>query len=487
MNISLDRKSRVPLAEQIQLALAERIRSGLYQAGDPLPSVRELSRDIGVSLMTAVLAYGKLEATGYAQRHHGKGTFVRIPSSEKDEILEEINPKPSYDWQLAIPDYLGRSMFRHVGAVNRKVAKYPLHRIKLNTEELLPIQHFQRALQLASSDQSSIGDYAPAAGDEALRIKLASYFQHKSSALTASELLITAGTQQAIDLVARTFLGPGDLVAVESPTYPGALDAFRSRGVTLIPIPTDHTGMRLDILQQLCDIHPPKMIYTLPTGQNPTGSIMSIQKRVTLLEIAQSYNTLIVEDDPWEELYFEDQPPRSLLSLDRTGHVIYMKGFSKSIAPGLRLSVIAARGSVYQRLLHAKAVTDLSTPLYNQRILLNLLEQNMNEHFDKVRGQLTKRRDEIHQLLKRHAPSVWTWTPPAAGPFFWLTSTVGVNTDALFVEAERQGVLFFPGSFFYSANPERNSLRLGFATLPEAQIHEAILTLCQLLHHVDPH
>jgi DNA-binding transcriptional MocR family regulator len=164
-----------------------------------------------------------------------------------------------------------------------------------------------------------------------------------------------------------------------------------------------------------------------------------------------------------------------------------MKGFSKSIAPGLRLSVIAARGSVYQRLLHAKAVTDLSTPLYNQRILLNLLEQNMNEHFDKVRGQLTKRRDEIHQLLKRHAPSVWTWTPPAAGPFFWLTSTVGVNTDALFVEAERQGVLFFPGSFFYSANPERNSLRLGFATLPEAQIHEAILTLCQLLHHVDPH
>jgi DNA-binding transcriptional MocR family regulator len=263
------------------------------------------------------------------------------------------------------------------------------------------------------------------------------------------------------------------------------LDAFRSRGVTLIPIPTDHTGMRLDILQQLCDIHPPKMIYTLPTGQNPTGSVMSIHKRQTLLEIAQSYNTLIVEDDPWEELYFEDLPPRSLFSLDRSGHVIYMKGFSKTIAPGLRLSVIAARGSVYQRLLHAKAVTDLSTPLFNQRILLHLLEQNMNEHYYKVRGQLKKRRDEIHQLLKRHAPSVWTWTLPTAGPFFWLTSTVGVNTDALFVKAESQGVLFFPGSFFYSGNSESSSLRIGFATLPESQIHEAILTLCQLLHNVD--
>ncbi|SFS68423.1 PLP-dependent aminotransferase family protein [Paenibacillus sp. BC26] len=485
MNIPLDRKSRVPLAEQIQLALVERIRSGLYQAGDLLPSVRELSREIGVSLMTAVLAYEKLEATGYAQRHHGKGTFVSIPRPEKDEILEGIHPKPSYDWQLAIPDYLGRSMFRHVGAVNRKDVKYPLHRIKLHAEELLPLQHFQRAVQQASSDRSSIGDYAPAAGDEALRSKLASTFRHKSSVLTASELLITTGTQQAIDLIARTFLGPGDLVAVESPTYPGALDAFRSRGATLISIPTDHTGMRLDILQQLCDIHPPKLIYTLPTGQNPTGSVMSVQKRLTLLEIAKSYNTLIVEDDPWEELYFEDLPPRSLFSLDQTGHVIYMQGYSKSIAPGLRLSVIAARGSVYQRLLHAKAVTDLSTPLFNQRILLHLLEQNMNEHFRKVRGQLTKRRDEIHQLLKRHAPSAWTWTPPAAGPFFWLTSTGSVNTDALFVEAERQGVLFFPGSFFYSGNAERNSLRIGFAALAEARIREAILTLCQLLHHTE--
>lgn len=486
MNILLDRTSRVSLSEQIQLALADRIRSGLYQAGDRLPSVRKLSREVGVSLMTAVLAYEKLEATGYAQRHHGKGTFVTIPSSEKDEILKETTPKPSYDWQLAIPDYAGRSMFRHIGAVNRQDVKYPLHRIKLHTEELLPIQHLQRALQHASSDLSSIGDYAPAAGDEALRSTLASFLQDKGCALTASDLLITTGSQQAIDLVARTFLGPGDLVAVESPTFPGALDAFRSRGATLISIPSDHTGMRLDMLQQLCDMHPPKMIYTLPTGQNPTGSVLSIQKRLTLLEIAQSYNTLIVEDDPWQELYFEDVPPRSLFSMDRTGHVIYLHGFSKSISPGLRLSAIAARGSVYQRLLHAKAVTDLCTPLYNQRILLHLLEQNMNEHFHKVRGQLKKRRDKVHQLLKRHASSDWIWTPPAAGPFFWLTSTAGVNTDALFAAAELQGVLFFPGSFFYSGSPERNSLRIGFAALPEAQIQEAILTLCQLLQNVAP-
>lgn len=436
--------------------------------------------------MTSVLAYEKLEATGYAQRHHGKGTFVRIPSSEKDEILPPINQKPSYDWQLTLPDYLGRSMFRHIGAVNRQDVKYPLHRIKLHTEELLPLQHLQRAIQRASSDRSSICDYAPAAGDEALRKTLTSYFRQKNFALTASELLITTGTQQAIDLVARTFLGPGDIVAVESPTFPGALDAFRSRGATLISIPTDHTGMRLDILQQLCDVRPPKLIYTLPTGQNPTGSVMSIQKRLTLLEIAQNYNSLILEDDPWEELYFKDVPPRSLFSMDRTGHVIYVQGFSKSVAPGLRLSVIAARGFVYQRLLHAKAVTDLCTPLFNQRVLLHLLNQDMNEHFKKTREKLRNIRNKIHQLLKRHALTGWTWTPPVAGPFFWITSTVGVNTDALFVEAERKGVLYFPGSHFYSESPERNSLRIGFATLPEAQIQEAILTLCQLLQNTNP-
>lgn len=484
MNVSLDRKSPVPLAEQIQLLLAERIRSGLYQEGDPLPSVRELSREAGVSLMTAVLAYERLEATGYAHRHHGKGTYVRIPRSEKNEILESPDSQPSYDWQVAIPDYLGRSMFRHVGAVNRHDVRYPLHRIKLHTEELLPLSYLQRALQQASADLSSIGDYAPAAGDEALRTTLTTLSPHRESGLTSSELMITTGTQQAIDLVARTFLGPGDLVAVESPTFPGALDAFRSRGATIISIPTDHTGMRLDVLHQLCDMHPPKLIYTLPTGQNPTGSVMSMQKRQTLLEIAESYNMLILEDDPWTELYFEDAPPRSLFSMDRRGHVIYVQGFSKAYAPGLRLSAVAARGSVYQRLLHAKAVTDLCTPLYNQRVLLHLLEQNLDEHFRTVRRQLKMRRDQIHQLLKQHAPPNWTWTPPAAGPFFWLTAKDGENTDTLFVEAEQQGILCFPGSFFYSGTPDRTSVRIGFAALPEALIYEGILAFCQLLQKV---
>lgn len=231
--------------------------------------------------------------------------------------------------------------------------------------------------RLVTGKPELMASYGNFQGDAELREVMRRHLHSRGVEVHSSDIMITSGSQQGIDLVARTFVGPGDTVYLEAPSYTGAIDVFAGRGAEMIFVPMDSEGMRVDVLTRLCDKRPPKLIYTNPTFQNPSGVTMGITRRQRLLELARSYRCLIVEDDPFSDLYFRKPPPLPIKSMDGDGHVVYMKSFSKVIAPGCRIACVAAGGNILSRLIAAKSASDLGSPLLNQRAVLPLLPAGM--------------------------------------------------------------------------------------------------------------
>lgn len=357
--ITINKNEAIPLSKQIYMSFVDKIRSGLLIGGTKLPTVRQLSKDLEVSLVTVMKAYKQLEEDGFLEMSKGKGTYVKAQQQP-----ESLPAGSDLDWQLSIPDYLHRSQYARFQDSD---ASYHFSSSMIDPA-LFPNQYMDQLIaQVFMQNPRILSQYGGIQGDLALREKMVQNLQ-KSKINTAPEnLLITSGSQQGIDLVARTFIGPGDVVIMEAPTYPGAIDVFRSRGATILTVPIDQDGMQVDMLHGLCEKHKPKLIYTTPTFHNPTGTIMPLQRRKVLLDIAESHHCLITEDDPFSDIYFDRKPPLPIKSMDKTGHVIYLKGLSKTIAPGCRIGLIAASGSIFKRLYAAKANMDLGSPLLPQR------------------------------------------------------------------------------------------------------------------------
>ncbi|OFW78955.1 MAG: hypothetical protein A2201_07660, partial [Alicyclobacillus sp. RIFOXYA1_FULL_53_8] len=395
----IQRKSSTPLTEQIRQEFSDRIRSGILQSGTQLPSVRTLADTLNVSLVTVVNAYRLLEHEGIAEKIQGKGTFVGRPGGRRpmNGYNQDQGPNqhqgpnqdqghaygqpadpgrdPSHkagsdlDWQLALADYLPRAaMFGQRSRSHFNEVPFKMSMASLNPDvstDSLP-ESFYHVLQ---DTAILLSEYGPIAGMESLRGEIASYLRERGLRTHVDDILITNGVQQAIDIVARTFVGPGDVVAVEAPTYAGAIDVFRARGAVLVSIPMDDEGMRLDLLTKQCDKVPPKIIYTMPTFQNPTGIVMSARRRAQLLDLAESYHCLLVEDDSFADCSFVDSIPTPIKSLDKRGHVIYLKGFSKVFLSGCRVAAVVSSGSVHHRLVAAKSVSDLGSPMITQALV----------------------------------------------------------------------------------------------------------------------
>lgn len=257
---------------------------------------------------------------------------------------------------------------------------------------------------LVTGQPELMATYGNFQGDAELREVMCRHLHSRGVEVQASDVMITSGTQQGIDLVARTFVGPGDTVYLEGPSYTGAIDVFAGRGAEMIFVPMDSEGMRIDVLTRLCDKRPPKVIYTNPTFQNPSGVTMSIARRQRLLELARSYRCLIVEDDPFSDLYFHKPPPPPIKSMDEEGHVVYMKSFSKVIAPGCRIACVAAGGNILSRLIAAKSASDLGSPLLNQRAVLPFISRRYDAYAKQLRTLLRGRMEAAVKLLKRYAP-----------------------------------------------------------------------------------
>ncbi|MBA4494899.1 PLP-dependent aminotransferase family protein [Paenactinomyces guangxiensis] len=480
MHIRLQRNAGVPIVKQIYQEIADRIRSGLLEEGALLPSVRTLSKQLNVSPMTTVRAYNQLESDGYIVREQGKGTFVK--RTEKREEKQKRRLK-SQEWQLSIPDYLPRAQYwRQQQLFQTDNLKLPLSVASIHPS-LLPQQEFNREVQkLLQNDSTPLFQYGPIEGDLEFRKAAANYLSSRNLSLKPEEILVTNGSQQAIDLIARCFVGQGDVVVTEAPTYSTAIDVFRERGATIIPIPVDQEGMRIDSLITLCDTHPPKVIYTIPDYQNPTGAVMSPRRRSQLLEIAQVCQSVIVEDDPWSETSFTETAPAPIKAQDQEGHVVYIKGFSKILSPGCRVGAAAASGRLMDRLVAAKANADLGSPLLTQRAVASFIRSpQMPKHIKRLKTALKKRRNKVIELLSNYAPQHVTWTVPSGGINIWITLPGTINADELVYEAKKESLSFLPGSSCYPGQPEFHHLRISYSYLEENQLELGIRILCHIL------
>jgi DNA-binding transcriptional MocR family regulator len=477
MQIELQKQMGISYVQQIKGAIAERIRSGLLEEGSVLPSVRQMAKQLSVSAMTVVQAYEELAKSGLVESVHGKGTYVRTQAAPL--IKEQAENR--YQWQLAIPDYLPRA----------QVWKFDPHGTRMQTNlavatidpALLPQIELSKELErLLRETPDILTRYGPTQGDRELREEMELYHRARGMDVTAEDILITNGTQQGIDLVARCFVGRGDVVVVEAPTYPSALDVFRGRGATVIPVPVDEEGMRLDLLTSLCDTHPPKVIYTIPTFQNPTGTVMSIQRRKQLVELASSYHCLIVEDNPWNELSFVGITPPTLMEFDEDGHVIHLSGFSKTIAPGCRIACLIARGTVLKRLIGAKATSDLGTPLLTQKAILPYLRSKHGKTFaQKLSKTIVIKRDLVLATLKQHAPPGMRWTVPSGGLNIWVTLPQWMRAEDVLLAAQQQGIFFLLGSACFPGEPEFHHFRISFAHAEDEELEQAIAALCNIV------
>lgn len=476
MHIEIQRNADISITKQIYQSILDHIRSELVEEELQLPSVRELSKQLGVSLVTVVKAYQKLDQEGYITSVQGKGTFIRKTKVQESERKESTH---SYDWQLSVQDYLPRSQFARFHQVPERIHLSS----SMIDPGLLPNRYLEQEIhKMFSENPKVLSQYGEIQGDQALRQAMVEYLQRLDLPTSPENILVTSGSQQGIDLIARTFVGPGDVVVMEAPTYPGAIDVFRGRGATILTVPVDRDGMRIDLLQNLCDKYKPKIIYTVPTFHNPTGAVMPTKRRRQLLEIAKSTQCLVIEDDPYSEIYFDRKPPASMKSLDEDGHVIYLKGLSKILAPGCRIGILTAYGPIFKRLLAAKANTDLGSPLLTQKAILPFISsKRMMDHLKKLRTALKIRRDLVLEILTQHAPEEVSWFIPKGGLNVWITLPSWIHTDHLLLEAKKEQITFLPGSACYPTEQENHHLRISFSYMKEQQLQQGVTTICHIL------
>ena len=338
-----------------------------------------------------------------------------------------------------------------------------------------------------SEDPGAALQYGATEGFGPLRDELASFMGTKGVALDASELIVTTGSQQALDLLGKTMISPGDKVIVEGPTFLATIQCFRLYGAELISAPCDGQGVKTDELEQLIAEHKPKFVYLIPTFGNPSGALLSLERRKKVLAMAVKYNTLIVEDDPYGDLYFNEPPPPSLLALSSSvpgsrDLIAYCGSLSKVLSPGLRVGWMVAQPELLAKATMCKQFSDAHTSTFAQATAAQYLKAGrMPATLDNVRTVYAERAKAMGQALIRELGDAVEFTQPQGGLFFWarLTGKGGKLKDAgeFAKRAIEQGVAFVPGAPFYAANPDTATFRLSFATAGVDKILEGVARL----------
>jgi len=302
-------------------------------------------------------------------------------------------------------------------------------------------------------------------------------------------LMATVGSQEALYLVGAAFLDPGDYVVTEEPAYLGAIQAFRMRGARFLTVPIDEDGMRTDILEEMLRrarseglVDRIKMIYTVPTCNNPSGTTLPGDRRRHLLELASEYDLLVVEDDPYSFIAFEQRDVKPLKTLDGEGRVIYMSTFSKILAPGLRLGWVAGPEELISKMELVKQNIDLHTPSLTQYIAAEAINRGViRSHLPRIREVYRRKRDIMLKALEGYMPPGVRWTKPVGGMFVWVWFPEEVNSRKLLERAVEKGVVFVPGDAFYPNGGGENTARLNFSYPSPEELREGVRRLAEAL------
>jgi 2-aminoadipate transaminase len=349
----------------------------------------------------------------------------------------------------------------------------------LPSPDSFPIEAMRQATALVLRDAPREAlQYAASEGFAPLREWVAAHMAAQGVFVDASQVLITTGSQQGLDLVGKVLIDAGSTVAVEAPTYLGALQAFAPYEPEVVTVPCDDDG---PIPESLGLARGARFLYLLPNFQNPSGRCMSEARRARLSAAARELALPIVEDNPYGDLWFDAAPPAPLSSRWAEGSV-YLGSFSKVLAPGLRLGYVIAPHALMPKLLQAKQAADLHTPGFNQRVVFEVIRNGfLDQHVPTIRERYKAQRDAMRAALEAHMPKGCRWTVPSGGMFFWVELPEGVDAVALLPKAVALGMAYVPGAAFFAEAPKLNTLRLSFVTVAAPEIERGVKLLAQAL------
>jgi GntR family transcriptional regulator/MocR family aminotransferase len=485
--IALDEKSDAPFYRQIYETIRRSILSGGLPSGRQLPASRLLAKQLGVSRMTVVNAYEQLLAEGYLEGRMGAGTFVSAHLPE--EFLQasgfkrlERREKPS-PRKVILSGYGGRVaqnskiILRHHGAT-----------------ALVPFQHGVAALdefpfgvwakiaqRWQKSPPAAVVSYGDAVGFQPLRDAVAAHLAAaRGVRCTPEQIIITNGTQQALDLIGRIFLSESEDVCLEDPGYIGARDVFAATGARIVPVPIDDEGF--DVRTARKRSRKARLIYVTPSHQFPLGVTMSLARRLSLLEWARERDAFVVEDDYNSEYRYSGRPLASLQGLDRDGRVIYVGTFSKTIFPALRLGYLVAPADLLEVFAAARALTDLHSPVIEQAILAEFIsERHFARHIRRMRGMYEGRQQTLVEEARKNLRGTLEVAPAKAGMHLigWLPD--GVDDREVSRRGAEAGLNLAPVSAYCINQKLKGGLLLGYTAYDEKHIRQGMKKLARVL------
>jgi 2-aminoadipate transaminase len=479
MIIEIERESHIPLYAQIVTQVRQMIVRGVLKVGDRLPANRELARVLGINRNTVMTAYEELTAEGLISSHVGRGTFISaVPIESKTQNVQErlhLSPMP---WSALLTNQKRDTFLSAIGSSQKSKEIISLA-YSLPQPDLFPLEEFRRCVNRVLKNRGrALMEAGLSGGFAPLQEYLTSRMALDGISVKPEEVIITNGCQQSLNLIRQILVSPGDEVAIENPTYPGAINVLCASNSRFISVPVGEDGIDLDVFEDILSQRRPKFIYTIPSFQNPTGLTMSIQARRRFIELAARYRVPIVEDDIYNELRFEGAPLPTLKALDEYGLVIYINSFSKIGFPGLRVGWIAAPRVVTDQLNMAKRNLDFHTSTLNQAAIYEFSRHGLlAKYIKRLKRAFADRRDCMLAALEKYFPEEATWTRPEGGMAIWVRLPQSLNSSQILLESAEKGVVFSPGEHFYSSLPQQNFMRLSFTTTGTASIEEAIKRL----------
>jgi 2-aminoadipate transaminase len=456
--IQLDHASEIPIYRQLYDKIKELIRQGTIGRGERLPATRELAGMLGLNRATVSAAYELLEAEGLLKGHVGRGSFVNGTNEPN---------APWIDWSQFQTDTVSWSVGS--AAISFATSRpaddlFPLEEFRASCREILESPALARILQLGSP----LG-YAP----------LRSYLRRECHA--QDDVLVTSGCQQAIDLIQRVVIRPGDTVVLEDPVYPGLRNVLAPAGARLIGVPVGPVGIELEELERVLQRERPKLLVITPNFQNPTGTALSLAARQSVLRMARDYRTILVENDIYSDLRYDGEPLPSLKQMDPAGDVVHLGSFSKIAFPGLRIGWVIAPKALVSQLAVAKQWCDLHSDNLSQAVLYRFAESGrLAAHLARIIEAGRARLDATLDSCERSLPPGSRFTRPQGGMNLWVRLPDMLDAGELLPRAERAGVSYLPGRYFAVSRTAPNCLRLSFAGLPPERIREGIAVLGDL-------
>jgi 2-aminoadipate transaminase len=494
LGLTLDPRSRAPIYQQLFDQVATRIRNGAFAPGFRLPPTRALAEALGTNRNTVVRAYEDLLAAGFLDSTVGRGTFVAAPAGATRVAAKSAAPAArsggvdatgGLPWAGLLAQAVLSEPLSRLERLQRSVGPMSTDAINLSRLEpgpdQLPDELIRRCIDHVLRSQGGKAlRYASRDGLPRLRGLISEDLARRGVPGPADDIVVTTGSQQGIDLVARALLNPGDPFLIDEATFHGALAVFSAAGARLVAVPSDDEGPRLDALERVGNIGA-KGFYLMPNSNNPTGSCISVARREALVAWSRRTSVPLIEDDYLADLDLDGTPPPAALrALDQD--VIHIGSFSKRLAPGLRVGFLVVPPGLRPKLLLLKHAMDTGSSELLQHGLAEFLERGyLGAHLSKVVPEYRRRRDVLEAALLRHLPREFKWRHPERGLALWLPLPPELPPAQVFAEAQRKGVLVHPGSLNAVAETGARGIRVTFCAEPAARLAEGARRLGRAL------